>query len=308
MSKTVKIQDCDIVFLSYDEPNCEQNWADLLSKVPWAKRVHGVKGPDRAHKECAMVAETPRFITVDGDSMIDPRFIDQVIEVEDNIDIENSVLSWCGQNSVNGLLYGNGGLKGWPKHYVLNMKTHEAADTDRAQVDFCWEGNYYHLNKCFCKTVINSTPEQAWRAGFREGVKMTLDRGIKVDAHAVNTNHWKNLDRLYIWQMVGADVDNGLWAILGARQGSYLTNLTDFDWIQIRDSDYLRNYFKTEVSATITNDNIMTKIIEYGQLLVEQLHFPIDAQPLSELQSRFHKTVYRNPERTIKGFMDDTNG
>lgn len=306
--KQVKIADCDIVFLSYDEPNCEQNWADLVAKVPWAKRVHGVKGPDRAHKECAMVAETDRFVTVDGDSIIDPRFIEQIINVEDDVDVENSVLSWCGQNSVNGLLYGNGGLKGWPKHYVLTMKSHEAADTDRARVDFCWEGNYIHMNKCFCKTVINSTPEQAWRAGFREGVKMTLDRGIKVDPHAINQNHWKNMDRLYIWQMVGADVDNGLWAILGARQGSYLTNLTDFDWVQIRDSDYLSTYFKSEVSTTINDANIMEKIHEYGRSLVEQLHFPIAVEPLSRQQSIFHKSVYRNPERTIKGFMDDTNG
>ena len=116
------------------------------------------------------------------------------------------------------------------------------------------------------------------------------------------------MDRLYIWQMVGADVTNGLWAILGARQGSYLTNLTDFDWIQIRDSDYLSTYFKSQVSTTISDANIMEKIHELGTHLVEQLHFPIAVEPLSPQQSIFHKSVYRNPERTIKGFMDDSNG
>lgn len=308
MTKKFKVSDCDLVFLSYDEPNCEQNWVDLQNKVPWAKRVHGVRGPDRAHKECARVAETERFVTIDGDSVIDPKFLEQEINFEDSTDLSNSVISWCGQNVINGLMYGNGGLKCWPKSFVLDMKTHEAAETEQARVDFCWEINYIQMNSCYCKTVINTTPEQAWRAGFREGVKMTLDRGIKVDAHAVNKNHWKNMDRLYIWQMVGADAINGYWAILGARQGSYLTNLTNFDWVQIRDSDYLSKYFNTEVANKINDDNIMEEIIRYGKELVEQLHFPIDEQPLSHKQSVFHKSVYRNPVRTILGFLDQENG
>ena len=55
--------DCDIIYLSYDEPNAEQNYADLCKKVPWAKRVHGVEGSDAAHKACARLSETDRFIT-----------------------------------------------------------------------------------------------------------------------------------------------------------------------------------------------------------------------------------------------------
>ena len=58
----------DLFFLSYDEPNAEENWADLLDKAPWAKRVHGVKGFDAAHRECARQSETPWFITVDADN------------------------------------------------------------------------------------------------------------------------------------------------------------------------------------------------------------------------------------------------
>ena len=47
------INSFDIVFLSYDEPNADKNYADLLNKAPWAKRVHGVKGFDAAHKAAA---------------------------------------------------------------------------------------------------------------------------------------------------------------------------------------------------------------------------------------------------------------
>ena len=59
---------------SYDEPNAEQNYADLLTKVPWAKRVHGIHGSDAAHKACAEPT-TDRFVTVDGDNTLRQEFI-----------------------------------------------------------------------------------------------------------------------------------------------------------------------------------------------------------------------------------------
>ena len=57
----IKIIEQDIIFLSYDEPNAEKNYADLCNKAPWAKRVHGVKGSDAAHKACAKLSETEYF-------------------------------------------------------------------------------------------------------------------------------------------------------------------------------------------------------------------------------------------------------
>ena len=32
--KMIAIKDVDIIFLSYDEPNAEENWADLKKKIP----------------------------------------------------------------------------------------------------------------------------------------------------------------------------------------------------------------------------------------------------------------------------------
>jgi len=214
----VKIAEVDIIYLSYDEPNADKNYADLLTKVPWAKRVHGVEGSDAAHKACAKLSETERFITVDGDNTIRQDFINQVLDFDEHTDLEHSVISWCGKNAINGLLYGNGGLKCWPKQYVLDMKTHENADPDnkQAQVDFCWDLQYIQQNSCYSDVHNNETPHQAWRAGFREGVKMALDRGVKPTKEEFLNGHWKNLHRLWIWLMVGADVKNGSWAILGA--------------------------------------------------------------------------------------------
>ena len=42
----LNVGEIDIIYLSYDEPNAEQNYTDLLSKVPWAKRIHGIKGSE----------------------------------------------------------------------------------------------------------------------------------------------------------------------------------------------------------------------------------------------------------------------
>lgn len=97
MSNIIKIIEQDIIFLSYDEPNAEKNYADLLTKAPWAKRVHGVKGSDAAHKACAAQSETEYFITVDADNIVDPKFFEVEIDLDDlNLTSEN-VFSWCGK-------------------------------------------------------------------------------------------------------------------------------------------------------------------------------------------------------------------
>ena len=297
----MKIIDYDIIYLSYDEPNAEKNYADLLSKVPWAKRVHGVEGSDAAHKACANLSETSRFITVDGDNIIKPEFLNQVLNFDEHADLEHSVISWCGRNVINGLMYGNGGIKCWPKDFVLKMRTHENADPKNAhaQVDFCWDVQYIQQNSCFSDVYNNATAQQAWRAGFREGVKMALDRGVKVTVEEFHKNHWKNLHRLYIWLMVGADVEHGKWAIYGAREGLYKTMCTDWDYINVRDFEYLNSMWE-EVEPKVSMDGLQESIEEYGSKLINELEVPIARVPLDAEQSKFFKTVYQNPSRNAK--------
>jgi len=132
-------------------------------------------------------------------------------------------------------MYGNGGLKMWTRKFVHNMKTHENSDTsdERGKVEFCFDDKYYQFNDSFSVSYTNATPWQSWRAGFREGVKMSLDQGAKVqDLRSV---WWQNYDRLMVWSQIGADVENGMWSILGARQGCYMTNCTDWDYANVRD-------------------------------------------------------------------------
>ena len=263
----MRVIEFDVVFLSYDEPNADLHYADLCNKVPWAKRVHGVKGSDEAHKEAARQSETDWVITVDADNIVDNKFF--------NLDLDFSndavdVYSWLGRNNINGLQYGNGGLKIWRKDFILNMKTHEASENDRAQVDFCWENGYRQFMTCYSDVHINGSAFQAWRAGFREGVKMTLDEGLRVPRHEIQERvWWHNLHRLKIWSTLGAHVEHGLFAIYGARLGNYMTNCTDWNYVDVRDFEYLRDLYNNKVKCFEKDED---GLIESIKALGTQLH------------------------------------
>ncbi len=290
----IKVQDCDIVFLSYDEPNAEKNYADLLTKVPYAKRVHGVEGSDAAHKACADLSETKHFVTVDGDTVIDQNFLNVVLDL-DILGVDDDYqFSWCGNIDVNGLKYGNGSLKMWTKDFVANMKTHENTDgSDDTLIEFCYFDNYYQLNENYSTSIISSTPHQAWRAGFREGVKMSLNRGTKVEDLENNT-WWQNYHRLLIWLNVGADVNNGLYTIMGARDGCQKILATDWDHSVTRDFKWLNEYWEK-----IKHNSVEQMIAEYGKVLQDQ-GLPISTAALDKEQSKFFKTVYVPPSRRVR--------
>ena len=278
----------DIVFISYDEPNADLHYADLCNKVPWAKRVHGVKGSDHAHKAAAELSETEWFITVDGDNIVDTKFFALDLEMSDP---RVQVYGWCGRNRINGLRYGNGGLKIWKKDFVLNMKTHEASTSDRAQVDFCWEDGYKNFPKVYSESIITGSPFQAWRAGFREGVKMTLLDGVRIPKEEIKQQiWWHNLHRLKIWSTVGAHEENGLYAIYGARLGQWMANCTDWNYVDVRDFEILRSIYNEKVK----HSDIEHEIQDLGYHIKKDMGF--DYPYLDARQSKFTLDLY---EETI---------
>jgi hypothetical protein len=280
----MKVSEFDIVFLSYDEPNADLNYADLLTKAPWANRVHGVKGSDAAHKAAANLSETEWFITVDADNIVDFDFFNLNLEMS-NPKIQ--VYGWCGRNNINALRYGNGGLKIWKRDFVLNMKTHEAAESDKAQVDFCWEDGYKNFPRSYSTSVINSSPFHAWRAGFREGVKMTLKDGVKVPPQEIKTHvWWHNIHRLRIWSTVGMHEENGKYAILGARMGTWMTNCTDWNYVDVRDFEILRNIYEQNVD----HNSVEEKAKDLGEKLNIQLG--LDWPWLDEKMSKYTFDLY----------------
>lgn len=281
--------DYTTVFLSYDEPNAEENFRHLLTLNPNALRVHGVKGSDTAHKEVAKLSKSDSVIIVDADNVVKPNFYSTTIELPKTVDMNTSVLSFSAYNTINGNSYGNGGIKVWPISVLGKMKTHEASDNRKNTVDFdC--SSYVELNTSASEVHIHHSPLQAFRAGFREGVKLSLDNDVPVSWEQMDKY---NFDRLWMWMHVGSDVDNGLYAIYGARLGAYLTLSENTDYTQIRDFDYLNNLFNT-----IDMNDI--------DVLGRKLKHPMIVDVLGTDDSRHIRSHYINPKRSNYPQADTT--
>jgi hypothetical protein len=282
---SIDIADLDCVFLTYDEPNKEETWVKIKNMVPWATRVDGVKGSDAAHKAAADASTTDRFVIIDGDNIPDAKFFNLTLEVD-----EVCVYRWRARNHINGLMYGNGGLSVWSKEFVYAMRTHEATNgTVENDVEFCFYPNYYAMYDCYSTTYPNVTAFQAWLAGFREGVKMCLNKGARPTLQEFKQRvHQRNLDHLTIWHNIGRDVDNGIWAIAGARMGTYMTMITpQWDYRTVQDFAELQNLWNTVKDS---NPEILAGRL--AEDLATQLDLPMTT--ILGPESAFFKQHYRS--------------
>jgi len=285
---TIDIADLDCIYLSYDEPNKEENWVKIKNMIPWAQRVDGVKGSDAAHKAAANASATDRFVLIDGDNIPNPEFFNLTLNIGD-VDT-TCVYRWRARNYINGLMYGNGGLSVWSKKFIYDMRTHEASDgTAENDVEFCFYPNYYAMHDCYSTTYPNASEFQAWRAGFREGVKMCLNKGVRPTVSEFQDRvHHRNLDHLTIWHNVGRDVDNGIWAIVGSRMGTYMTMITPtWDYRQVQSFDALADLW-----STVKDSNAEILAGRVAEDLVTQLNLPINM--LGPEESQFFKHHYRS--------------
>jgi hypothetical protein len=285
--KLIDIADLDCIYLSYDEPKKEETWAQIRNMVPWARRVDGVKGSDAAHKAAAAASTTERFVLIDGDNIPDPEFFNKTLQFS-TPEYEQAVFRWRARNAVNGLMYGNGGLSSWTRTFVENMRTHEATDgRTETEVEFCFDPLYWAMHDCYSTTYPNGSAFQAWRAGFREGVKMCLNRGQRISsAEFTSRVHQRNLDHLTIWHNIGTDVEYGEWAIAGARLGTHMTMLTDWDHRQVQDFDALE-----ELWLTVKESEPRSISDRLGVDLNTQLALPVAI--FESEQSCFFKQHYR---------------
>jgi hypothetical protein len=283
----VDIADLDCIYLTYDEPQREEFWVKIKNMVPWAKRVDGVQGSDAAHKAAAQASDTARFILIDGDNIPNPAFFNQTL-VLPNEEYENAVFRWRARNHINGLMYGNGGLSSWTKSFVENMQTHENTDgRAETEVEFCFDPLYWPMYDCYSTTYPNGSAFHAWRAGFREGVKMCLQRGRRPTVEEFKQQVLRNLDNLTIWHNIGADVEHGEWAMAGARQGTYMTMLTNWDHRQVQNFAAL-----AELWETVKDSQPRLLSNRLGPELGTQLDLPMAI--LESEQSAFFKYHYRS--------------
>ena len=101
----------DIIFISYNEAQADDSWKTLKDRFPYAKRIHGVKGIHQAHIEAAKNAVTDMLWIVDADAIVLDSFDFSYIP---DITNQDTVHVYTSINPINGLEYGNGGVKLFP--------------------------------------------------------------------------------------------------------------------------------------------------------------------------------------------------
>jgi hypothetical protein len=176
------------------------------------------------------------------------------------------------------------------------MNSHENSVSDAGKVDFCWSAKYHEVFGTYSTTKANGSPYQAWRAGYREGVKMSLENGNRVTPRDFAHRIWiYNLHKLLIWCSVGADVENGIWSIYGARQGAFDCNLTDLDHTMIRDYDWFADRWSQVKDLDPSKESRLL-----GDRLQQGLN--IDIADLDANSSKFFKRIYINPPRPLIGY------
>ncbi len=306
------LHEFDVFYVCYDEPNRWDHWTQIKQLLPKAKKVEGVVGFDRALKVCAKRASTSYFFLIDGDNRLLPERLDQMVDLSEVED--HWVLSWSSLNRLNGLTYGNGGLKLWPRRLAQELRSHESALSDDDQTDYCFIADYCLVDNFATETVVTGTHKQAFRAGFREGVKMALDWGRQVELNNENFNTLlgkQNRLRLKVWCEIGDDVPNGCWGILGARFGLKMNVIEKFDYRSINSYLWIDDFLQQKVLQPLSLNSEKFDTFSNGRLqilpLIEALGdeinqaIPLNLQSYSPAASLEFKRIFKNPPR--KGLL-----
>jgi len=212
----------DVIFISYNEPNAEENWQRVLFKAPYAKRVNGVKGIFEAHKTAAKLAESDMFYVIDGDAWL----VDEwEFNFQPSIFDRDCCYVWSSQNPVNGLVYQNGGVKLFSKKVLLSHTEWKTLDMTNGIMS-----KIKTEEKISSRNNFNTDPFSAWRSAFRECVKLYITNQIT---------------KLHVWQTVGEDKLFGKYSIKGAIDAEIfakqnidddekLRYINDYEWLEIQ--------------------------------------------------------------------------
>lgn len=219
-----KLKPYDIVFISYNEPNADENYYRLLQRFPNAKRINGVKGIHNAHIEAAKLASTEMLWVVDGDAILKDDFkFDYEVS---RYDI-NCVHIWSSQNPINDLVYGYGGVKLLPRDLTINMDVNSADMTTSISKDIKVISDISNI------TAFNTDPFNTWKSAFRESAKLS--------SRVISGQIDKETEtRLIAWTTIGSERLYGDYAIAGALAGKkfaeahpeQISKINDFVWLE----------------------------------------------------------------------------
>jgi hypothetical protein len=216
----------DVVFISYNEPNANKNYRNLLKVAPRAKRVHGIKGIHQAHIEAARQATTDMFWVVDGDA-----------EILDGFDFEfkvprcerDCVHVWRSKNPVNDLTYGYGGVK------LLPSELTKCVDVESADMTTSISNKFVAMTEVSNVTAFDTDPFSTWRSAFRECAKLASNviRGQIDDETNARLDRWCNSSGEA--SLYGAFARRGACAGrefgLSSESSVQLGKINDYDWL-----------------------------------------------------------------------------
>jgi hypothetical protein len=89
-----------------------------------------------------------------------------------------------------------------------------------------------------------------------------------------------------MWSTVGMHEENGKYAILGARMGTWMTNCTHWNYVDVRDFEILRNIYNENVN----HDTVIDDINDLGEKL--KINLGLDWPYLDAKQSKFTLELY----------------
>lgn len=229
----------DIFMISYYEEEADQNFQKLKMRFPEAQHVKNIEGIGNAHKRVGELARTEMVYIVDADAVVmDDYHFDYVPPMAKR---KNSTYVWHARNPINGLEYGYGGVKLFPRQQLLEMG-HKLPDFSTGSAF------YQPVRDVSNITFFNRDPYRTWRSAFRECVKL---------ASAVNPNQKQaeTDERLHTWCTVDNGERFGRYCIKGALEGKAygIEHKDDVDALnKINDFEWLREQFVASMKKRIT--------------------------------------------------------
>jgi len=219
----------DVVFISYDEPDADQNWAILQARCPEAQRIHGVAGMELALEAAANLSSTPWYYAVFAKTRLHQQF--DFSFVPDYMQQPKHYIFNC-RNTTNGLEYGHMGIVLYNCNGVKQVN--RSGDFG---LDYTLSFPHESVPILSCHGDFATTPYHAWRTAFRETAKL---------AHFESqTPTVEGAFRLTRWLKTAQGV-NAEWCLKGACDGYEFFQTTQGDLAALKQSfkwEWLRSYF-----------------------------------------------------------------
>jgi len=271
--KPIPVPHLDVIFMSYNEADADKHYELLKKRVPNAKRVNGVKGILNAYNACREIAETPYYFIVEGDSMICKDFkfklpiewlqsIASLAPNELNYDYVKArhCITWNSINPINGeinnhspigLAFKSDNPYNWKSDTNFNIPHNYNNDISNEISSKSTEADSFKAQGIHCNTIasidfFNSSPYDAWKAGFRIGIKLT---SRIINKLKIESSHFYE-ERLNRWATVGYEQKNGKYCIEGVTFGIKCAKISD-NWIEEykntgHNYDWLKETFERE--------------------------------------------------------------